>query len=330
MVGDPGRPLVAKGATLGSGPDPVGRRRCIVCGDPIELDADRQLYLGHSSAADAAGIEALYQRLSRDDLHRRFFTGGSPPRQFFTRWAAIEEEGGFGLVAVLVTPGGERLVGEAGYALAPGAGADGELGVVVDPGYRGWLGPWLLDRLLAHAHERGVPNLQAILLVENRAMQALVAKRGYATLGHPDWSTVRVTMATAGPVPGWGGDRGRPRVLIETDRSRSVLEEPLQRAGFDIALCNGPCRSGKVCPVLRGERCPLVEGADVVVVDLPDDQVAAELLRSEQVIHPGVRLVAMSQPDRVEHPRLGPVEVVDRVRQLLAEGDDPDEAGPTG
>ncbi len=313
-----------------SGPGPA----CELCGPPIDVVGRGRITLRHSGAADAEGLRDLYRRLRPQDLRRRFFTGGLPPLGFFEHWAAIEDDGGFGLVAAASDhddeagdddhdeTGGagqrdEILVAEAGYGMVPGGGGDGELGIAIDPDHRGWLGPWLLDRLLAHAHERGVANLQAVILVENRTMLALAARRGYAILGHPDWSTIRITMATSGHVPSWSGDHERPRVLVETDRSRWIGEEALTQAGFDVALCNGPCRSGGYCPILRGEPCPLVAGADAVIVDLADTELAAELLGREQVIHPGVRHVAATDPERVGRPRLTADEVLVQLEDLL-------------
>lgn len=310
---------------------PVGDddRRCPRCDEPVELTPGRVLRLRHSAADDADAIRALYERLDPDDVRRRFFTGATPPRPFFESWAAIADSGGFGLVAELTEVAERRLVAEAGYAPLSTTGADdrndrpadGELGIAVDPDFRGWLGPWLLDRLLAHAADRGVANMQAVVLVDNRLMLALAHKRGYATLGHPDWNTVLITMSTTGRVPDWTGRHDRPRVLIESERSRWRGEDALVEAGFDIAVCNnGPCRSNRSCPLLHGATCPLVAGADAIVVDLPEgSEDLTELLRHEQVVHPGLRLVAATDPDLVARPT---ADLVAELDDLRPRGDD--------
>ena len=168
--------------------------------------------------------------------------------------------------------------------------------------------------------------LQAMVLIENKAMMALLAKRGLAIVGHPDWSTVQIVFATDGSVPTWGPDRARPRVLVETDRSRWRGEDALTRAGFDLLVCDGLYREGQRCPVLHGETCPLVGEADAVIVDLPDDDAAAELVHSEQLVHPGARFIAARRPhaDAAERGsgRLTPDEILDEIEDLL-DRDDP-------
>jgi len=265
--------------------------RCSICGPPIPLDNGVILRAEHITPEHRAALEALYASLSSADLHWRFFAGSRPPPHFFETWSSIEAEGGFD-VGAFVDDGDETiLVGEAGYALL--ASGDGELGMAVGPAYRGWLGPWLLDVLMRHAADRGVPNMQALVLIENSAMLSLAERRGYAVLDHPEWGTVRLTMSTAGSVPSWPALHARPRVLVEADLSRRSTEEALRGAGFDVAICGGPCRQAGRCPVLAGEPCPLVEGADAILVDLPpDDPRTAALISAERLIHPGVRLIA--------------------------------------
>ncbi|MGI9612935.1 MAG: GNAT family N-acetyltransferase [Acidimicrobiales bacterium] len=264
---------------------------CPICGPPIELDDEVTLWAGHLGPADRTALEELYASLSRADLHRRFFAGGHPPPRFFDNWSSIATKGGFDVGAFVGDGHQVTLVGEAGYALLPSG--DGELGMAVDPAHRGWLGPWLLDQLMRHAADRDVANIQALVLADNRAMLSLAKRRGYAVLDRPEWGTVRITMSTAGAVPSWPGSHPRPRVLVEAERSRPSIEELLRDAGFDVAICGGPCRTSGRCPVLTGEPCPLVDGADAVVVDLPpDDPRTAELVTAERLIHPGVRLIA--------------------------------------
>jgi len=306
-----------------------GSSDCDLCGPAIELTNGGRLTLRHSSRADLGKLRELYRRLEPNDLRRRFFTAGPPTSKFLEGWASLSDGGGFGLVAEVDEDGKTGLVGEAGYATVRDGGTDGELGITVIPGSRGWIGPWLLDRLLAHAHQRGVANLQAAVLVDNRNMMTLAAKRGYAILGHPDWGTVRITMSTSGSIPSWPGDHDRPRVLVETDHSRWVGEEALADAGFDIAICADGCRGAKPCPVDQGEPCPLIDGADAIVVDLRNARRVRELLHHEQVVHPGIRQITMIETDETEDGaaphRLSPDEVIDHLSDLLADDRDADD-----
>ena len=135
------------------------------------------------------------------------------PKNFVEKWMHVTEHGGVGLVAV-VANGGEHIVAEAGVALLPDG--DGELALTVARKWRGWLGPFLLDALVQEAAARGIPNLQAEILVDNGAMFSLVRSRGYAILDHGDWSSVHVTIGTGGYPPGWPEHDDQPRVLVET------------------------------------------------------------------------------------------------------------------
>ena len=66
--------------------------------------------------ADVDGLDALFQGLSDDDRHHRFFSLRPPARKFLEQMTQAEAEGGYRLVAVV--PGAEnQLVAEAGYAL---------------------------------------------------------------------------------------------------------------------------------------------------------------------------------------------------------------------
>ena len=126
--------------------------------------------------SDADGLEALLEALSDEDRHYRFFNLYHPARKFVEQMTRAEEEGGYRLVAVVSGPE-ESLVAEAGYAILPDG--DGEFALTVAPGWRGWLGPYLLDALVAAAAARGVPNLQADILLEN--VRCLPWSRSVAT-----------------------------------------------------------------------------------------------------------------------------------------------------
>jgi len=128
-------------------------------------------------------------------------------------------------------------------------------------------------------------------------MMALAKKRGYVLLDHPEWGKVRLTMSTHGHQPIWPKNRVRPRVLVETDRTLWRGEDELRGAGFDVALCQGPCGPKGRCPVLDGEPCPLIAGADAVVIDFPaNDPLAIELMTAERILHPGVRMISGYAP----------------------------------
>lgn len=79
---------------------------------------------------------------------------------------------------------------------------------------------------------------------------------------------------SGGDLPRWSSERSqRPRVLLE-HRDPAVLEilsDGLEEEGFEVLHCGGPRPEvglGRQCPLLRGEACPGVDGADVVVTSL--------------------------------------------------------------
>lgn len=303
----------------------TGDGPCPVCGPPLDLGHGAILTMRHTTPDDAGPLRDLYGHLSRADVHRRFFTGAPPPAAFFEHWAGLSDDEGFGLVAELSDEQGTLLVGEAGYALL-GDGetdvyGDGELGIAVDPRHRGWLGPWLFGALFDHAAARGVANLQAVVLTSNRSMLALARRKGFAVLGHPDRGVLRLTMSTRGRIPSWPQHHRRARVLVESPRTTWRGEEELREGGYELALCTGGCGSIEACPVLQGRPCPLVDGADVVIVDLaPDDARTLELIEAERLIHPGVRLIEAAQvePDGSVRHRT-PEELLEQLDEILPE-----------
>jgi hypothetical protein len=262
--------------------------------------------------ADVDGVEGLYDGLSDDDRYRRFFSGFRPPRPFFERLTTVVDRGGYGVVASLddaaapgaPADGGSRIVGEASYEVLPNG--DGELGMAVAADQRGWLGPFLLDALAEAAASRGVPNLEADVLVTNSRMLTLLRSRGYATVDSDDWSALRLVVGTAGHTPTWplGGPGGatddRPRVLVEAPGGRWHAEAEAGEAGLQVVACSGPGGTRRPrCPVLAGRPCPLAAGADAIVVsNVPDDDRWHAIVGAHADLHPGV-------PVCVE-PRTGP------------------------
>jgi ribosomal protein S18 acetylase RimI-like enzyme len=295
----------------------------------ITLPRGDTLVIRAVTPADVDRLKALYAGLDERDTYRRFFSVFRPRDAFFERMAAPEERGGFGLVAAVAgtAPGGDdRIVAEAGYTLLPDG--DGELAITVAASWRGWLGPYLLDALLEAAAARGVANLQADVLVTNGPMLALVRSRGYATVDHPDGTLVRVTIGAAARTPSWPPERDRPRVLVESPGGRWHAEDGARAAGLQVIVCPGPGASRSRCPALEGHTCPLVAGADAVVIShpLPDDRWVA-LPDAHRAVHPGVPVcmeVAPAHdvpPGEQAVPRGGSAEVVAFVGRLAARGD---------
>ncbi len=270
----------------------------------LQLPDGSTLEVRAVTPADTKGLAELYGSLSIEDLHLRFFSVYHPPEEVLRRWTRLEETGGFGLVAELDTGGG-RIVGHASYALLPDG--DGDFAITVAPGWRGWLGPYLLDALAAVAAERGVPNLEGDILVENRRMLSLVRARGYATIDEGDWTVMRVLIGTSGKAPTWPGPHEGPRVLVEAPGGRSRMKEAARALGMQVVSCSGPApRHHNRCPAVTGEPCPLASGADVILFGLSsEDEGACELLRAHSRLHKAVRLCVLrsgAEPEEVPLP----------------------------
>lgn len=253
--------------------------------DEIRLADDRRIIIRATRAGDSDALQQLAEHLSRDDARRRFFTATQPREAWFAQWASIGERGGYGVIAFLQSSrerdgGGDaerrEVVGEAGYALLPDG--DGELALTVAANWRGWLGAYLLDVIVSHAATAGIANLQAEVLLENRPMLALLRHCGAVARDHPN-GTMRLSISTTGHVPSWPLNDRRHRVLVEVPGGRWTGEPFAEIAGMQLALCSGPGHRRGDCPELCDGSCPLVDGADAIVVLLdPDDQHTAELL----------------------------------------------------
>ena len=221
----------------------------------------RRVLIREVDASDAEPLAALYGRLSGEDRYRRFFCGYKPPYEFFEQLArpALGEAR---VVAEPVDGDPKFVVGEAGYVGLPNG--NGELGMAVDAGWRGGLGSYLLDRLRLVAADRHVPNLEADVLVTNGPMLGVLRARGAVVIGHDGWDVLRLMIGTRGD-PTWSGDSAAPKVLVETAAGRWPGEDDQRLAGARVITCHGPTPSHR-CPALEGRPCPLVDGADVVVV----------------------------------------------------------------
>lgn len=253
----------------------------------IDIGRGRTLEIRPTTADDAELIHELYQPMSTDDLHRRFFSAAAPQPKWCRRWASVGERGGHGLIAIVHDGDQHTVIGEAGYALRPDG--DGDLAVAVAPGWRGWLGSYLVELLTQHAAAHGIDNLQADVLLENRPMLTILRRRGSVSLEHVD-GTVRLTIGTAGYTPSWPPKATGHKLLVAAAGGRWSGERAASQAGCVTAVCSGPSgRTRAGCPVLSGERCPLADDADAIVILLdPDDPRTERLVALHRRQRPGV------------------------------------------
>lgn len=268
----------------------------------VELPGGRSLRVRPMVPADADSLVALFAAFDEQDLYARFFTAHPPPAQLVERMVRVGGRGGAGLVAVVGDAAGGEVVAEASYE--PLGNGDGELGIAVARAWRGWLGPYLLDVLLATAARAGVGNLEADVLVANRPMLALLRARGHAVIRHDDGpATVRVVIGTHGAAPSWPAGSDRPRLLVEAP-GRWPAEAAARRAGAELRTCPRPLAGARPCPAIAGRCCPLAAGADLIVVARADP-VGERLREAHRRWHGGVPVVGPGQTGPSALQRVG-------------------------
>ena len=70
------------------------------------------------------------------------------------------------------------------------------------------------------------------------------------------------------------------------------MADSIRRHGYEVEQCSGP--SAASCPVMRGEECPAVERADVLVYDVWSTKTSdggQALVEGLRDLHPGVPVV---------------------------------------
>jgi hypothetical protein len=152
---------------------------------------------------------------------------------------------------------------------------------------RGWFGSFLLDRLVDLARGRGVRNLHAHILRDNRAMLAVVARRGYIVLDHDEPTEMHVAIGVQEPMPVWPSGHDRIRVVVESGADGWSAAPSVRSFGMTAVVCPGP-RSGPRprCAAAEGRTCSLAAEADVVIHALPDEERARAVLFSHRRLHP--------------------------------------------
>ena len=122
--------------------------------DTLNLPDGRTLTVRTVTEADVEGLDALFEGLSDEDRHYRFFNLYHPARKFLEQMTRAEDEGGYRLVAVVSGPT-DSLVAEAGYAILPDG--DGEFALTVAPGLARVARTLPARLIVAAAAARGVP-----------------------------------------------------------------------------------------------------------------------------------------------------------------------------
>jgi hypothetical protein len=92
--------------------------------------------------------------------------------------------------------------------------------------------------------------------------------------------------------------RGPPwRLLVESTEPGMAISnfDAFRCAGFEVSVCGGPTADAHECPVVRGEPCPLLSEADVVLFDLDSDLPwRSEVLAAMTASRPDLPIVVRS------------------------------------
>jgi RimJ/RimL family protein N-acetyltransferase len=257
--------------------------------DVVDLPEGHTLVVRRATADDVPTLTRMYQSLSDEDRYFRFFSLSRPHEQMVERFVRANDNGGLWLVA---EADDGTIVGDVGYTLL--ANGDAELAITVTEHWRGWLGAFLLETIAERAAAHGLRNLRANILLDNRKMLRLAARRGCAIADYPDASIVELTMSTDHGMPGWPPVHDRPRLLVEGCGGRWHGLEAARRAGWDVITCAGPgsSRTGG-CPLLMGGKCPLVDDADEIVTAFPEtDPRGPQLAEAHASRHTAIPIVA--------------------------------------
>ena len=261
---------------------------------PVEIDLqdDHVLTVRAATEADVAGIRALYEGLSAEDSHRRFFSAIRVTNALVRTWVERCRDGGLGLVAVVDD-------GEASSRWLPTLGMSSNRTVTASSpspspptGEAGSARTYWTSCVEAAA-ERGVRNLEADILTENRVMLSLVRRRGYVTDGDTDFLVVHVVIGTEGHGPVWPSKPHGRKLLVEKPGGRWDGRKRALHAGFDVLVCG----FREDCPALQGRPCPLADEADAIVVAFPaGDSRGRKLRRAHERLHSSVPIVVTPSP----------------------------------
>ena len=94
-------------------------------------------------------------------------------------------------------------------------------------------------------------------------------------------------------------DRRRPpwRLLVESPEPGMDISnfDAFRNTGFEVTVCEGPSVDAHECPVVRGEPCPLMAEADVVLFDLDSDPLTrSQVLAAMRATRPDLPIVVRS------------------------------------
>jgi len=181
----------------------IGTERLAIRPYPKELEesavlkSGRKISLRPIRPEDEAAHRAFIKQLSDDDLRMRFF--GSVRRDFdhkdMARFTQIDYDREMAFIASGVSEGGlPETLGVVRTATKPD-NTEAEFAIVVRSDQKGTgLGSILFRKMIDYTRARGTRHLSGQTLVENKAMQGLARKFGFAIKLNPDEELVDMVL----------------------------------------------------------------------------------------------------------------------------------------
>src|SRR5215470_13292094 len=161
----------------------------------VALKNGAKVLIRPARAADAGALQALFHRLSPDDVYTRFFRRvRSLTYRELQTLCNVNHETEVAFLAVTGPRENEEIVGSACYFLNPTNNL-AEVAFMVSPKWQGaGLGTALQARLLEYAMSRGVRGFIADILPRNASMLRLIARAPGVVTTSRDEDAVHVTV----------------------------------------------------------------------------------------------------------------------------------------
>jgi acyl-CoA hydrolase/RimJ/RimL family protein N-acetyltransferase len=161
----------------------------------VTLKKGVKILIRPARAGDAGALEALFHRLSPDDVYTRFFRRvRSLTYRELQTLCNVNHETEVAFLAVTGPRENEEVVGSACYFLSPTTNL-AEVAFMISPGWQGaGVGTALQTRLVEYAMSRGVRGFVAEILPDNASMLRLIARVPGTVTTSRDEDAVHVTV----------------------------------------------------------------------------------------------------------------------------------------
>lgn len=137
---------------------------------------------------DLGGLQAFFDRLTQESVHRRFL---SPlrrvPETLIRRMTDVDRDTHFAVAATIAGEAGEQIVAEARFASTEASPRTCEFALTISDDWQGLgMGRRLLRELEGHARAAGMEMMEGECLAQNLPMQELARRCGYRVRRHPE------------------------------------------------------------------------------------------------------------------------------------------------